>query len=93
MMITLKEVAQEKVLKKIRKRRQQVIRTYEKVVLKLEAQLEKVNRINDQEAVATLREIIQSGLDQSRTLLERAQQDYNSVVAKQAETWNHKHLS
>ena len=73
------------VLIKIKKRLQKVIRTYEKVIVKMEVQLEKVNRMEEDEAVATLRQTITTGLDQSRKFLEKAQEDYKRIVNQQAD--------
>jgi hypothetical protein len=75
--------ARKMVLKKIQKRLYKVIRTYEKVIVKMEVQLEKVNRLAEDEAVTTLRETITTGLDQSRKFLAKAQEDYKKVIAQQ----------
>ena len=80
----LTQISEHKVLTKILKRLQKVIRTYEKVTLKMETQLEKVNQLPDQQEVATLRETIRTGLDQSRKFLEKAKEDYIKIIAQQA---------
>ncbi|GAB2515828.1 hypothetical protein [Spirosoma aerophilum] len=79
--INVKEV----VLKKIQKRLRQVIRTYEKVIEKLEVQLAKMNRLEEEEADTTVRQTILLGLDQSRKHLMKARLDYQKVLEKQAD--------
>ncbi len=78
----LTHISEKKVLTKIQKRLQKVIRTYEKVTLKMETQLEKVNQLPDQQEVATLRETIQTGLDQSRKFLEKTKEDHQKIIAQ-----------
>lgn len=79
------QLPERQVLNKLKKRLQKVIRTYEKVVAKMEVQLEKVNRMEEDEAVATLQETITIGLDQSRKFLEKAQEDYKKITDRQAD--------
>ncbi|MFD2938301.1 hypothetical protein [Spirosoma flavum] len=77
-------IAERKVLKKIQKRRQKVIKTYEKLIKKLEGHLEKVNRLEEEEeVVSTVRLTISTGLNQSRKFLEKIQDDYQKAVFKQ----------
>lgn len=79
------DVPKEIVLKKIQKRLRQVIRTYEKVIDKLEVQLAKMNRLNEDETDTTVRQTILMGLDQSRKQLMKARLDYQKVLEKQAD--------
>ena len=48
----------------------------------METQLEKVNQLPDQQEVATLRETIQTGLDQSRKFLEKTKEDHQKIIAQ-----------
>lgn len=51
----------------------------------MEVQLEKVNRMEEDEAVTTLRQTMMTGLDQSRKFLEKAQEDYKKITNQQAD--------
>ena len=73
------------VLKKIQKRLRRVIRTYEKVIEKLEVQLDKMNPLDEEETGTTVRQTILIGLDQSRKFLVKARLDYQKVLEKQAD--------
>ncbi|GAB4032411.1 hypothetical protein [Spirosoma jeollabukense] len=79
------QLPERQVLNKLKKRLQKVIRTYEKVIVKMEVQLEKVNRMEEDEAVTTLRQTIMTGLDQSRKFLEKAQEDCKKITNQQAD--------
>ncbi|QMW04544.1 hypothetical protein [Spirosoma foliorum] len=78
------QLSEQQVLKKIQKRLKKVIKSYEKVIVQLESQLEKINQLPDQQEVATLRETMLIGLNQSRKFLEKANEDHKKVMAQRA---------
>jgi hypothetical protein len=83
------DLPKEIVLKKIQKRLRQVIRTYEKVIEKLEVQSDKMNRLDEDETDTVVRQTILLGLDQSRKHLMKARLDYQKVLEKQADLVAH----
>lgn len=79
-----KDLARRRVINKVGKQLVNRIKTHQRVIGKLETQLEQINRLPNQQELTTLQDTLRLGLWASKKLLAGARQHYQRLQGEQA---------